>query len=146
MHNELFGEAIFRAGRGFLFWYCGKFARATPSRNFYKILIPRKIFVTAATSSRSPKTKEVCDVRAHHSNCSALSGGWRSYAGWRHLSGVRKIQKSRSVHHGCGSAGHWWGHLRSKSFKGGLLILRIHGREVIWLNLTAQVGGKDVCF
>jgi hypothetical protein len=92
MHNELFGEAIFRAGRGFLFWYCGKFARATPSRNFYKILIPRKIFVTAATSSRSPKTKEVCDVRAHHSNCSALSGGWRSYAGWRHLSGVRKFK------------------------------------------------------
>ena len=30
--------------------------------------------------------------------------------------------------------------------RGGLLVLRIHGREVIWLNLTARVGGKDVCF
>ena len=40
-------------------------------------------------------------------------------------------------------SGHWWGHLRSKSFKGGLLVLRIHGREVIWLNPTARVGGKD---
>jgi len=42
------------------------------------------------------------------------------------------------------SAGRWWGNLRSKSFKGDLLVLRIHGREMIWLNPTAWVGRKDV--
>ena len=31
-------------------------------------------------------------------------------------------------------------------FKGDLLVLRIHGREVIWLNRAARVGCKDVCF
>jgi hypothetical protein len=36
------------------------------------------------------KTKEVCDVRAHYSNCSALSGGWRSYAGTSQVVGKFK--------------------------------------------------------
>jgi hypothetical protein len=49
----------------------------------------------------------------------------------------------RSMQDDCESAGRWWGHLRSKSFKRDLLVLRIHGREVIWLNPTARVGCKD---
>ena len=28
------------------------------------------------------------------------------------------------------SARHWWGHLRSKSFKGDLLVLRLRGAEM----------------
>jgi hypothetical protein len=50
------------------------------------------------------------------------------------------------VQGGCESAERWWGHIRSKSFKGGLLVLRIHGRELIELNPTARVGCKDVRF
>src|SRR5262245_22070931 len=47
--------------------------------------------IYSEASSLPTRMKRLWDVRAHHSNCSALSGGWRSGAGWCHLSGDRKI-------------------------------------------------------
>src|SRR4030095_9989444 len=44
-------------------------------------------------SSLPTKMKRFWHVCGHHSNCSALSGGGRSYAGWCHLSEATRMSE-----------------------------------------------------
>jgi hypothetical protein len=53
--------------------------------------------VSAATPSRLTKNQEGCDVRAHHSNCGAVSSDRRGYTRRHHFSVGWKIQNFGSM-------------------------------------------------